>query len=238
MSDIFGVVGAAIDAFGPLIGDSAAPFALIGSGPYHELGTLIPHIVTEENHRDNMTITKQPVETGAPITDHAFQEPASIQMHAFWSDSTAQSSGFVQSVYEALLAQQATRQPFDVITNKRAYTNMLMPGLAVKTDAESWSVLDVIADCQQIIIVSASQGGGPAPSDPTDGSSTVASTSPDGNFNAAGPATSTPPPGAISPDASGNYGFSNSPFSGGQITPQPAPAGAPTVESLTANGGV
>lgn len=236
MSDIFGVVGDAIAAFGPIIGDSGADYALIGSGPYHALGTLIPHIVTEENHRDGMVITQHPVEVGAPVTDHAFMQPYSVQMHAFWSDSTAGTPGYVQAVYDALLAQQATRQPFEVITNKRAYTGMLMESLAVKTDAETWSVLDVLADCKQIIVVS-SQGGGPAPTAPTDGSSTVATTSPDGNFNASGGATQ-PAPGTISTDANGNYGFSNSPFSGGQIALQPAPAGTPTVESLTANGGV
>lgn len=247
MSDIFGVTGAAIAAFGPLIGDVIADFALIASGPYHALGTLIPHIVTEENHRDDMVITQHPVEVGAPITDHAFMQPYSVQMHAFWSDSTAGVPGYVQSVYEALLAQQATRQPFEVITGKRAYSGMLMKSLAVKTDAETWSVLDVLADCQQIIIVS-SQGGGPAPTAPTDGGSTVATyptIASDGNAGSPSPqggvtiSGDTPvPPGAIQPDANGNIVWPNTPAQGGPQTLQAAPAGTPTVESLTANQGV
>lgn len=251
MSDIFGVTGSAIGAFGPIIGDSEADYAVITSGPYHELGSLIPDIVTEEIHHDEMQITQQPVELGAPVTDHAFMKPVSIEMHAAWSDSTGQAVGYTDIIYQALLSQQKSAQTFGVITRKRAYVNMLMPSLLTKTDPETWSVLEVTAACQEIIVASpqtTSTNSGPTA--PSDGGGVIGTIASDG---AAGDTGQVPagqgtvtisdgvdpvPPGAMTPDANGNLVWPNSPTSGGAVSLQSAPVGTPTIESLTANQGV
>jgi hypothetical protein len=221
-------------SFGQLIGDAAANYALIGYAG-RSIGTLIPDVVVEEVHHDEATITQHPVEVGAPITDHAFMQPYTVEIRCGWSDSSAQSEGFVQEIYQQLLALQSALQLIDISTGKRPYSNMLIRSVAVKTDETSEFALMVVALAQQVILTSTQTTAAGAN---TDGNSTVATANQtNGGFTVDGgaaPVTTN----SITPGADGTLGFSNSPFSGGQISLQAAPAGTPTVESLTANQGV
>ena len=221
--------------FGPLIGDSSAPFALISS-PFRNLGGIFPDVVVEEVHQDNLTITQHPVEVGAPVTDHAFMQPYMVDLHAMWSDSSAQSSGYVQEVYNALLALQASAKPFSVVTGKRSYSNMLLRTLGIRTDDATEWALDCHASCQQIIITSTqttSSSGGPS-----DGTQVV--TNYDNSNNqptaysqpAGAGASGTGVPG-IAPDENGFISVNNYPTNWGTTQLSPAPAGAPTVSSVT-----
>lgn len=135
-------------AIGTLLDNS---YALI-TGAFRSIGTIIPNVVVEENHHDELLITDHPVEFGAIISDHAFKKPVSVQMRCGWSNSSAQTEGYVQQVYQALIALQDERQPFDVYTGKRVYHNMLLQSLAVTTDQESEWALMVVADLREIII--------------------------------------------------------------------------------------
>lgn len=139
-----------------LIGDILAPYALIAS-PLRAIGTIIPNAVIEELHSDDLAITDHPVEIGAAISDHAFLLPARLEMRCGWSNSTAGSEGYVQSVYENLLALQREREPFDVFTGKRAYRNMLIGRLAVETTERSESALLVVVGLREVIITSTQQ---------------------------------------------------------------------------------
>lgn len=114
---------------------------------------IIPDIVIEEIHNDELRITDHPVETGAAITDHAFKMPSEVVIKCGFSNSSAQAEGYVQSVYDLLLDLQAAREPFDISTGKRVYSNMLIRGLGVVTNPESEFALMVSASCREIIIV-------------------------------------------------------------------------------------
>ena len=46
------------------------------------IGDFIAEVTVKEQHRDEMTITSHPVETGAAITDHAFKNPAQLTIMA------------------------------------------------------------------------------------------------------------------------------------------------------------
>lgn len=41
--------------------------------PHGNIGPITTHVTIEENHVDDLVITKHPVEQGATITDHAFK---------------------------------------------------------------------------------------------------------------------------------------------------------------------
>ncbi|WP_197672692.1 phage baseplate protein [Burkholderia sp. PAMC 28687] len=119
----------------------------------------MPNLVVEETHVDELTITSHPVERGAAITDHAFKRPSEVTVRYGWSNS----SGFFDigspspdDVYKQLLALQESRVPFDMVTGKRMYQNMLIKTLAVTTDAATENSLMVVATLQQIIIVQTS----------------------------------------------------------------------------------
>jgi hypothetical protein len=50
-------------------------------------GDIIAQATIEEQHQDEMEITQHPVETGAPITDHAFVRPSHLVLTLMWSNS-------------------------------------------------------------------------------------------------------------------------------------------------------
>jgi hypothetical protein len=124
------------------------------------LGTVIPQVAIEEVHRDEVAITDHPVEQGAAISDHAFKMPAELVIRYGWSESRdildiIQDGGLisVDEVYRQLLDMQEQRQPFDVITKRRAYKNMLIRSLQVTTDQHTNESLMVQAALRQVIIV-------------------------------------------------------------------------------------
>lgn len=136
-----------------------ASFALITHPNPRLIGTIIPDIVVEEIGHDQLQITEFPVETGAPISDHAYKRPPEIIMRCGFSNSSAQSEGYVQEVYALFLALQAQLEPFDVTTGKRQYQNMLISSLLVNTDKESEYALNIIVGLKMVIITSTSGGG-------------------------------------------------------------------------------
>lgn len=234
MSDIFSVVAGVASTFGPIIADAGAAFAMISSAE-RQIAMVFPDIVVEENHHDEMAITQHPVEIGAPITDHAFMQPFTVEIHAMWSNSAAQSEGYVQAVYEQLLAIQASARPFDITTGKRQYSNMLMRSLMVRTDDATEWALDVIAACQQVIIVkstttTAGSGSSGGASTPSNGAQSVGGVDPSTGLSVpSSPSAgySMPPSmngaGGTAPDASGvgSYSFGTSVMNSGSVNIAP-----------------
>jgi hypothetical protein len=224
---------------GPLIGDTVADYALITTGD-RSIGDIYPDVVVEEIHHDEMQITQHPVETGAPVTDHAFMMPYTIEIRGGWSNSSAESEGYVQAVYQALLTLQSSREVFNVSTGKRQYSSMLMRSVMVRTDEESENALMVVAIAQQIIITNTSSTAASSTTANTNGSATVATADvTDGTFTIEGGA-SPAEPGSMTVGTDGVYNFSNSPYSAGSQILSDVSSSTPTwaqqAESLSAPG--
>lgn len=139
-----------------LIDDALVPYALIAS-PLRAISFIIPDATFEELHSDDLAVTDHPVETGAAISDHAFKLPSRLEMRCGWSNSTAGTEGHAQAIYQRLLTLQASREPFNVFTGKRAYRNMLLGGIRVETSAASEDVLLVVAGLREVIITQTQQ---------------------------------------------------------------------------------
>lgn len=124
------------------------------------ISNIFPDVVIQETHTDDLTITSHPVQQGARISDHAYKEPAKLSMLVGWSDAkdtTARTPGgavinTIADAYSALLKLQSDAKPFDVITNKRAYGNMLIRTLSTVTDEQSLNVLKINVTFQQIVV--------------------------------------------------------------------------------------
>lgn len=141
--------------------------------------SITMQVVIEESHADELEITDHPVETGAMISDHAFKRPPEVTIKCGWSNSPSQAGlidGLVgglkstvtgvqnligkkeaqnaRDVYDKLLALQAAVTPFDILTGKRKYTNMLIRSLSVTTDKSSENSLMATIVCRHVIIVS------------------------------------------------------------------------------------
>ena len=117
------------------------------------IGGIVAEVTITESHEDDIQITEHPVEQGAPIADHAFKRPSQVSIRAGWSVGGSVDLSAETGVYGLLLSWQAALMPFDVITGKRGYANMLIERLAVETDSHSeWALLANIV-CRQVIIV-------------------------------------------------------------------------------------
>lgn len=130
-------------------------------GGNFRFGMFIPDVVIEAVGQDALGITGFPVESGVTLTDHSFKLPVRLEMAPGWSDSTAGQEGYIQQIYEQLLALQASRNPFDIYTSRRMYPNMLMESLTDPiTDRTFYAMIPRITFRELIISRTQETAGG------------------------------------------------------------------------------
>ncbi|EPJ5863784.1 phage baseplate protein [Raoultella ornithinolytica] len=130
------------------------------------IGLIVPSVVISEKHNDTLEITEHPVEVGAAISDHAYRRPSEVVMQVGFAGGGSlldflDTTSFGLSVglspketYQELLDLQNSRVPFDVVTGKRIYSNMLIRALEVTTDRTSENVLSALLTLREVIITS------------------------------------------------------------------------------------
>lgn len=106
------------------------------------LSYIIPQVVLEEEHTDDVTVTDNPIETGAPVSDHSFALPSQLTMVIGWSESLnpfdiSATSTTAQDAADVLLDLQAQREPFNVTTLTRKYTDMLITSIRQRVTQET-----------------------------------------------------------------------------------------------------
>lgn len=131
-----------------------------------KIGVIIPDVVVSEKHSDTLEITEHPVETGAAISDHAYKRPSEVVMEVGFAGggslldfassltSTSLLGMSPRETYQKLLDLQSKREPFDVVTGKRIYNNMLIRTLEVTTDKATENVLSAVVTLREVIITS------------------------------------------------------------------------------------
>lgn len=150
--------------------NSLIPFSI---GPTRSFAGISGYVTLGEGTVDAMEITKQPVQQGANISDHAFVKPVILSMQILFADNLTQS---LAQMYQKLLALQrptAAAQPtlapgvlgplpptplpqllpFNVVTPKRTYFNMLLATLGMTTDKKTENCLAITATFEQVILV-------------------------------------------------------------------------------------
>lgn len=132
-------------------------------GPKRQIGPIDVQVVTNESTTDKLSITQQPVQQGASISDHSFKEPTTFSMNVLFKNNGLLSGllstftgGGLSKIYQDLLDLQDSRMPFDILTPKRIYHNMLFASLSQTTDKSTENCLSISASFQEIIIVSIS----------------------------------------------------------------------------------
>lgn len=81
-----GPFGSGVGVFPKLQRGFVIPGPISDAGPVPPT-TLVAQITIEEHHTDELQITDHPVESGAPITDHAFMHPREVRIRCAWSNS-------------------------------------------------------------------------------------------------------------------------------------------------------
>ncbi len=116
------------------------------------IGPVPIDVVVRETHESDLSITTNPVEFGAEVSDHAYLEPKRLVIEAV-AGSRAGGPAAVAAAFQALVRLQETRQPFAIVTGLSLYRNMLIERLTVKRDSFLSRVLYFVADLREVIIV-------------------------------------------------------------------------------------
>lgn len=120
-------------------------------GKARKINNISVNVIINESTNDTLTITKQPIQQGASIADHAYKEPTALSMQILFRDNLTKS---LSKTYQELLDLQNLRIPFDVVTPKRLYKNMLMATLGQTTDKATENCLSINVSFQEALIVS------------------------------------------------------------------------------------
>lgn len=151
---------------------------LITVKPKRSIATFTAQCTIEETHTDTLEIVEHPVELGTSIADHSFLRPAELVITIGYSNSPGSSNLFgslasavtgtvsgissilsgsapsqVKDVYEKFLMLQRKREPFEVLTGKRKYTNMLIQSMSETTTKETENSLVLKIAMKQVLIV-------------------------------------------------------------------------------------
>lgn len=118
--------------------------------PRRAIGPFNATITVEEVATDDLEITQHPVQQGAAITDHAYLKPSTVAIKVIFNDEDAP----LAETYDKMRKLQASREPFDVVTGKRSYKNMLFKSLGQTNDLRTENVLSINATLQEIFITS------------------------------------------------------------------------------------
>lgn len=113
--------------------------------------------VFSTEHSSNVTVTEHPVQVGAPISDHAYQEPNEVTMEIGMSDAMV-GAGDDHSVnaYNTLRQIMAKREPLQLVTRLWSYQNMVLTSISAPDDQTTMYGLKATVMFKSVNIVSVS----------------------------------------------------------------------------------
>lgn len=128
----------------------------------HSVGSFTFDATYFEQHTGSVTVTKQPVEFGASIPDHAFVEPLMLTISGGVGDTAfvpnpsfdaSSSASRSASAYQKLLLTMNNRELLTVQTGLAGYSNMLIVNLNTVQDAETANIFNFIMQLQKIALI-------------------------------------------------------------------------------------
>ncbi|MEA3330601.1 MAG: hypothetical protein U9Q29_02785 [Campylobacterota bacterium] len=132
----------------------------------NKLATVELDIVISESVNTSSTITENPVEQGADVTDHIITNAMTFSMTGVVSDTPVKFLGGLlagQSLlsgekpsikaWDELLKLQATKEPFTLVQNLKSYPNVFIESLSTTQDKDTSQMLRFTANMKEIIMV-------------------------------------------------------------------------------------
>lgn len=137
------------------------------------IGGIELDAVLTETHTNQIRLTKNPVELGADITDHAITEPKRLNIVANVSDTPLGTAAFGQIVdlvtglfgtstsqnitrsnaaYNAMLQLMEQREPIEVQTKLKLYENMVITNLTTSQDKNTSRTVSMVLNLDEVLI--------------------------------------------------------------------------------------
>ena len=144
---------------------SVPPLTMTATDPTTSQSTAyVFDAVLRGEHTQEQVITLNPVQTGAAISDHAYILPPRLTIEILMSDAMQAytvdqwNNGPSKSVsaYQTLVAIQAARNPVQVATRLRTYTNMMITNIMAEENDRTRYNLKATVTFTQIITANVS----------------------------------------------------------------------------------
>jgi len=137
------------------------------------IGGIQLDAVISESHTNEVSLTSNPVEFGAEITDNAVTQPKKVNILAQVSDTPMGLAAFGQIVdlvtglfgtsttdnitrsnaaYNAIIQLQEEREPIEIQTRLKLYTDMVITKVTTIQDKDTSRIARMSIDLQQVII--------------------------------------------------------------------------------------
>ena len=121
------------------------------------LGTGLIDGYSSEEHRVGLRKTRYPVESGLTLTDNAVVNPERLRLEGLVSDLLpAPGNELVAdrgtNLWNAIVALERDRTPFDVVTPIRVYRNMLIVRAEVPRNNRTGESLRFILDLEELLL--------------------------------------------------------------------------------------
>lgn len=122
---------------------------------------LIFDAIFSIQHESATNITEHPIQTGASIADHAYEEPSKLTFDIGMSDvmesiipgQFSDNNSRSISAYEKLRELQSQRLPLSVVTKLRSYSNMLIETISTVEDSKTTYGLRATVTLKQVFVV-------------------------------------------------------------------------------------
>lgn len=118
--------------------------------PQRSFGPFVHYCVVEEAATDEVEITQHAIQTGAAVSDHIFVKPSTVTIRGLYGPQY----GPPVETFAKLRKLLRDREPFDVVTAKAAYPNMVVQRLVNNGDGYTEHVCAFTVELREIRIVS------------------------------------------------------------------------------------
>lgn len=129
------------------------------------IGGFFFDAVLREDHTETVKVTEHPVQTGANISDHAYNMPARLTMEVGMSDAmdsivAGQFTGWgtkSKSAYQMLKQLKEARLPLKVLTRLNLYENMIIEEINAPDDVKTQRGLRCTVTMREIFVIKVSK---------------------------------------------------------------------------------
>lgn len=116
------------------------------------IGSLTIPTTLSETHDFSSTVTDQPVETGARISDHIINDVETVTIEGFVSDTPLDGSIAFnsQSIFDSLVNLREARQLVTVVTTYKIYTDMAITRISVPRDQSTGQAMRFTIELKKV----------------------------------------------------------------------------------------
>lgn len=115
-------------------------------------GEFHPDVVFEEVIEERVSISENPIEDGSVIADHAIIRPVSVRLDVCFNSMSKQ--GLTPNeTYAAILDLMKQRVPFDIVTTRRMFKNMMFTRIQNTTNKNNQNTLRLTLEFDQVTLV-------------------------------------------------------------------------------------